>query len=663
MGRIGEWVGLRWPVKPVLRWFLEEDIPGGPTYAYVFGSSLLFIFSIQVVTGIWQLLYYVPSTDHAYDSVMYLRTYVSFGWLIHGLHYWGANAFVVLLATHMARVFIWGAYKKPRELTWLLGSCLMLLVLSLTFMGALLPWDELGYWAGEVGTNMAGTVPLAGDFLRRLWRGGPTMGQLTLSRFFFLHVAVLPALAAFFIVLHIIAFRQFRNLGPWQREKERRTGPFWPDQVLKDMVFASIIFLILVGLCAFWPAPITGPADPVDNTYQPKPEWCFLFLYQALKAFTGRWEPIGTLLLPAALVLIVFLLPFYDRRKERNPHKRPMAMTLAGMLGAFVVGFTIWGYYSNPGGSPSSSPVAPGQQGSPAGPPAAFGKAPEATKGAEPTGPLPEVQVGEKLFRSQGCAACHAVNGQGGAVGPDLSNEGGAGRSREWLTAQIRDPKSHYAGSIMPAFAQLNDQQVRSIVDYMMSLTAKGGGASSAPGRAAVQLAPGIEPAAGVQPPVVGKEGAPGRAAGIVGNAKHGAVLFAEYCQACHGLEGGDNVPNPGSEAGKVPPLKDISRALFDKNPDVFAQNMDRLIQHGAVPAGERPALQMPSFGDTHSLTQQQICQIEAYVLALNGVDRALIRNPGVAPPVFFGITAGLIAMAWLTLVVWGVRIRRSSTA
>jgi ubiquinol-cytochrome c reductase cytochrome b subunit len=544
----------------------------------------------------------------------------------------------------MARVFIWGAYKKPRELTWLLGSCLMLLVLSLMFMGALLPWDELGYWAAEVGTSMAGTVPLVGDFLRRLWRGGPTTGQLTLSRFFFLHVAVLPLLAAFFILLHVIALRQFRNVGPWDPEKQRRTGPFWPDQVLKDMVFASVIFLILVGLCAFWPAPITGPADPVDNTYQPKPEWCFLFLYQALKAFKGRWEPVGTLLLPALLILVVFLLPFYDRGKERDPCKRPLGMALACLLGAFIIVLTIWGYYSNPGGTLTNSPAL------------------RQTGAALPAAvSLPGVQEGEKLFHDQGCTACHAVSGQGGAIGPDLSSEGSAGRSRDWLTAQIHAPKSHKPDSIMPAFAQLSDQQVSALVDYLMRLTARGSAAAVPPTPGATAPSFVTTPAlGGAQLPAAGRQGPPGPAADIVANPEHGALLFADYCQACHGPEGADQVPNPGSAAGKVPALRDMSGALFDEDPDVFAENIDRFIQHGSVPAGPHPVLQMPNFGDSHSLTQQQISQIEAYVLSLNGVDRALIRKPGLAPPVFFGLVAGVLAMAWIAAGTWWLSIRRS---
>ena len=188
-----QWVEKRWPVAPVIRWGSVDEIPGGTRFAYVLGSATLALFVVLVITGVWQLLYYVPTVDHAYDSVMFLRLQVPLGWLIHGLHYWAAQAFIVVMGLHVVRVFIWAAYKKPRELTWLLGVVLLLLGAVFIFTGAILPWDTLGYWAGEVGTSMAGTVPLVGNFLKLLMRGGDTMGQMTLSRAFVVHIAILPA--------------------------------------------------------------------------------------------------------------------------------------------------------------------------------------------------------------------------------------------------------------------------------------------------------------------------------------------------------------------------------------------------------------------------------------------------------------------------------------
>ena len=440
-----KWFTYRWPFEAVIRYSLEEEIPGKDSFWYCFGALTLFVFVIQVLTGIWQLFFYVPTVDHAYQSVTYIRQQVPFGWFIHGLHYWGSNAFIVIVVIHMLRVFVWGAYKHPRQLTWLAGVLLFFLVLALSFTGALLPWDELGYWAAEVGTSIAGTVPIMGFFIKEFMRGGAAMDQAALSRFFVAHVVILPGILAVLIAFHIAAFRQFRSAGPWNEEKHKETGFFWPGQVFKDIIVISGLFILLVALTAFWPAPITGPADPIDNTITPKPEWQFLFLYQFLKLFKGRFEPVGTVGIPVVLFLILFLLPFYDRNKERNPVYRPLAMTGCVALVVWFLVYTILGYYSNPGASLTAKVSVSSQASA-------------------------SVKEGARLFSSQGCIACHTVDGQGGDVGPNLSNEGSEGYSDQWLTRQIRDPKSHDKSTAMPAFTSLSDKQVQNLVDFLQSL-------------------------------------------------------------------------------------------------------------------------------------------------------------------------------------------------
>ncbi|MGE5247695.1 MAG: cytochrome b, partial [Verrucomicrobiota bacterium] len=276
-GRISGWIEERIPIGALLRRALEEEIPGGSRYAYALGSATLFVFVLQAVTGIWQLFYYVPSVDHAYDSLNYLRTEVPFGWLIHNLHYWGANAMIVLIGLHIARVFVFGAYKNPREITWLAGVVLLLVTAGIVFTGAPLPWDEPGYWAAEVGTSIAGTVPVVGNAVKRLLRGGDVMGPLALSRMFVLHVAILPGTLAAFILVHLVAFRMFGSVGPWDEAKRKRTGAFWPDQMCKDAVVAGFLLVLLIALCVYAPPPVAGPADPLDTSFVPKPEWNFLF--------------------------------------------------------------------------------------------------------------------------------------------------------------------------------------------------------------------------------------------------------------------------------------------------------------------------------------------------------------------------------------------------
>jgi ubiquinol-cytochrome c reductase cytochrome b subunit len=360
--RLRQWMEERWPLSAVIRWGSVEEIPGGAKFAYALGSATMVLFAVLVITGVWQLLYYVPTVDHAYDSVMFLRLQVPLGWLIHGLHYWAAQGFIVVMGLHMARVFIWAAYKKPRELTWVLGVVLLLLGAAFIFTGAILPWDTLGYWAGEVGTSMAGTVPLVGNFLAFLMRGGDTMSQMTLSRAFVVHVAILPALTVFFIAAHLVAFRQFGSVGPWDPKKGQKTGWFWPDQTFKDLLVVALILFALICLSAFVRAPITGPADPLDNSYSPKPEWNFLFLYEALKAFKGSWEWMGTVAIPALLVILLFAVPFMDRNEKRNPFKRPVAMLSGFTFVAVILVMTFIGHQSNSGGNapaPASAASAP----------------------------------------------------------------------------------------------------------------------------------------------------------------------------------------------------------------------------------------------------------------------------------------------------------------
>jgi len=667
--RILRWVDERFPLTAMIRGALDEEIPGGSRYAYALGSAILFVFVLQMITGVWQLFYYVPSVDHAYDSVNFLRTEVPFGWLIHSLHYWGANAMIVLVGLHIARVFIYGAYKAPRELTWLAGVVLLLVTAGLVFTGAPLPWDEPGYWAAEVGTSIAGTVPLVGNAVKRLLRGGDVMGPLALSRMFVLHVAILPAILLGFLAIHLVAFRAFGSVGPWEESKRNSTGEFWPDQAFKDTVVAVFLLLLLVFLCVYAPPPVAGPADPLDTSYIPKPEWNFLFLYETLKFLPGRLEPLGTMGIPLAGILILVLLPFLDRSPERNPLRRRFAMAGGVAWVGFIVTFTVIGYLSHPGGVGGTT-----------GPPPSGSSASLS----------PSAREGSRLFGSLGCNGCHSINGKGGAVGPDLSDEPRRGHSRAWLAAQIVNPKSHNPNTIMPPYPTLGDTQLNQIVDYLSSLGAAAppaGGASTntppaeekpAPSarpapRATVPLSVPAPPNAGLAPtnpslpatavhgagPLSGStgQGPPGPAASVIGSVEHGAKLFRLYCTSCHGPDGKGGVSNPGAEGGTIPALDPIRRKFFSRDPGEFATNIDRVLQHGAIPKGPLPEKSMLTFGTTHSLSQEEISDLEAYILSLNGVERAELKHPGIPPRTWFLVVIAVFALAVGGLV--GVRALR----
>jgi len=657
--RILRWLDERIPAADLVRRALDEEIPGGSRYAYTLGSATLFVFLVQAITGVWQLFYYVPTVDHAYDSVSYLRTGVPFGWLVHNLHYWGANAMIVLVGLHIARVFLFGAYKRPREATWLAGVVLLLVTAGMVFTGAPLPWDERGYWAAEVGTSIAGTVPFVGDAAKRLLRGGSAMGPLALSRMFVLHVAILPAMLMGFVAVHLLAFRKVGSVGPWDEAKRTRTGPFWPDQAFKDTVVATALLVLLVGLCVFAPPPVAGPADPLDSSYIPKPEWNFLFLYEALKFLPGRLEPLGTVGIPLLGVLILVLLPFFDRNPEAGPRRRPLAMAGGVIWVGFVVSFTIIGYYSHPEGAGGAAGQAP----------------------AGSTANLSEsARQGSRLVASLGCDGCHSIDGRGGSVGPDLSDEATRGRSRKWLATQIKDPKAHNPDTIMPSFGTLSDRQLNDLLDYLMSLGASPAASSpvtsggSPPGetRPGPTVRRAARPAgrpAGTGPPGPTRAGQPvhgagplelgppGPAASIIGSVGHGKTLFGLYCAECHGAQGKGGVANPGSTSGTVPALNPISRKFFDPDPETFATNIDRVLQRGAIPQGPFPAKRMLVFGRTKSLSQEQIADVEAYVLSLNGVDRAQLKNPGIRPHVYFALMVGVFLLAAAGL--WAYRMRR----
>ena len=650
IGWINRWINERWPLNSLVRLSLDEQIPGGSSFFYTEGSAILIIFAIQVVTGILQIFFYVPTIDHAYDSLSYLRTEVPFGWLIHGLHYWGANLMIVVVVVHMLRVFIWGAYKNPRELVWLAGVLLVLTTMAFSFTGSPLPWDQRGYWAGEVGTSIAGTVPVMGDFVKHLMRGGENMGQLTISRLFVMHTSVLPlALLAMFGV-HFIAFRTSGAVGPWDALKRKVTGPFWPDQAYKDILMGTGVFVLLIFLSVFVPPDFAGPVDVLDTTYVPKPEWNYLFLYQALKYFHGPLEVVGTVGVPTIIVLLLVMLPFVDRSPERNPLSRPFVMLCGFIFCATLLALTLIGYYS-PGRaelSGSSSPK-PGVEGGH-----------KSARSAQ-TG---QKDSGVQIFQSAGCTACHSVEGTGGTIGPALSRGALREKGRAWIVHQIRNPRSHNPNTLMPAFTSLSSRQVDTLVSYLMgtgkvSPSQQGGATRSA---FSAQLSPRLENMQKMgeknKASMETDSGAMvGQAARVIGNKERGAVLFKDYCSSCHGPKGTLGMLNPGSDEGKVPQLNPIQRELYSRDPKTFAANIDRFIQHGSIPSGNSPSLSMFAFGDTNTLTQQEIANVEAYVMSVNGVDRAQIINPGMKPRNFFILIITIYVLIFL--IQGGIRIKQ----
>ena len=461
---------------------------------------------------------------------------------------------------------------------------------------------------------------------------------MTLSRFFFLHIAILPVILILFIVLHLVAFRNFGISGPWDEAKRKRTGFFWPDQVFQDAVVVTFIFVVLVGLAAYLRAPFSGPLDILQSFYVPKPEWYFLFFYQTLKAFPGRLEAIGTIGIPLIVSLLLIFLPFYDRSPERNPARRPTAMVCYVIFVAWVITMAFVGYYSKPVVS------AAGTRGT------APAKTQTASSSLVDRSPksLETAKQGAQIVKTLACTACHRISGKGGAIGPELTGALLKGKSREWLTIQIRNPKAHFPNSIMPAYSSLTNQQVNDVADFLLNI---GQDEKVSPSPITKALLPTPKSArtparaAPLAAGVTGPQGPPGPASFVIGNVELGEYLFKQNCEQCHGPLGRDKIPNPGSSDGFVPALNPVSRQLFNENAQIIVNNIDPYIQHGSVPKGPNPVLQMLPLGDSGSLTQQMITNVEAYVLHLNGVDRAQLVHPGLQPRLFF----------WLVVIVFSL--------
>ena len=306
---LGNWLDSRTGYRAIVKSALYERVPGGARWRYVWGSTLVFAFMTQVVTGLVLWASYSASAQTAWESVYFIQYEMTGGWLLRGIHHFMAQAMIVLLALHVMQVVIDGAYRAPREVNFWLGLVLMTLVLGMALTGYLLPWDQKGYWAPRVATNLAGLVPLIGPSIQQLVVGGPDYGHHTLTRFFALHAGFLPATLVLFLVVHLALFRKHGL-----HAKQPITQPdamFWPDQVLKDAVAMLAVMAVVLGvillpalraILAGEPivsghlgAELGAPADPSEPYAAARPEWYFLFLFQFLKVFEG-WGATGEFL-------------------------------------------------------------------------------------------------------------------------------------------------------------------------------------------------------------------------------------------------------------------------------------------------------------------------------------------------------------------------------
>jgi ubiquinol-cytochrome c reductase cytochrome b subunit len=528
-----DWLDSRTSYRRLLRHLLYEELPSGTAWLFTTGSVVTLLIGCQFVTGVGLTMYYVPSPKLAFDSVRFIMSGLPLGWMLRGLHVWGASFLVVAAIVHMLRVFFLGSFKAPRELTWLSGLSMLLVILGFSLSGYLLPWDQKAYWATTVTINIARSSPVIGETLASVLRGGADLGALTLGRWYSAHVFLLPVVLVLLIVSHIALMRKHGISGPI----EKQTGPsvmFFPWHVMKDTVMMAVVFASLITAAALFPAHLDEIANPTDANYIPRPEWYFLSLFQMLKYFPGPLEPIATMVIPGAAVGFLALLPFLDRADGRHPFRGPRRIfsALMALLGVGVIALTALGLADRPPHKDRNDwgllPIAGMQittgdgntcerchvNGGPAAPlsitritrdnewllshmadPVAI--APGVRTAKEPAPPpvmsrfraeaavayLKRVHAGDPVpehvdatvteaasVYADTCVVCHRISGEGGTVGPDLTLVGRRRPEKE-IHSFIEDPEGMMGEpSVMPAFGtRLKPEQIDALAKYLAS--------------------------------------------------------------------------------------------------------------------------------------------------------------------------------------------------
>ncbi len=347
---IREWLDERLSISTLANIAKKKEVPlHRHSIWYYFGGMTLFLFTVQVVTGILLLLYYRPSAENAFESVQFIITEVKFGWLIRSIHSWSANLMVATLFIHMFSVFFLRAYYPPREITWISGVLLLFIVICFGFSGYLLPWNKLAFFATKVGTEIAGVIPIVGRPMLRFLRGGDDVTGATLTRFFGFHVAVLPATATVLIGLHVLLVQQHgMSVPPSLAGKPVKKMKFVPNFLLRDLIGWILAIGVLAALAALFPWELGEKADAFAPAPAGiKPEWYFLFMFQTLKLLPAKiWrfdgEVIGIMAFNV-VALLLFIVPFVDRPPQNQ--RRTLVFNLIGIVALlFIVGMTIFGY-------------------------------------------------------------------------------------------------------------------------------------------------------------------------------------------------------------------------------------------------------------------------------------------------------------------------------
>jgi len=443
------WVEHRTGLESAIKSFLYEDIPASSGWHQVFGSVALFLFLLQVFTGVLLSFNYAPTPGEAYNSLKFIITELTGGRLIRGLHHWGASLMIVVVCLHMTQVFIYGAYKKPREATWLVGVVLLILTLGFGLTGYLLPWDNRAYWGTIVTTQIASKAPVVGPYLIRLLGSDGSIGVVTFARFFSLHVLLLPAATALLMALHVYLVRK-HGVCPSPSDGEA-TKKFFPEQVFKDTIAIFAAFIILFVMAATVKVPLEQLADPTNSNYIPRPDWYFLFLFQILKLFEGPLEIVGTVILPGLAFLALLSVPFVDRGGMRRLRQRTLAIgvTLFAALG--WTGLTGTAILTTPKTDSSG------------------GLESENIQGWQQLSPVE--LAGIAYYRDEKCASCHNFAEGTPKVGPNLTTAA-IRRSPTWMIEHFKHPSQLVPGTSMPPI-HLSDEQLVALASFLGKLSPK----------------------------------------------------------------------------------------------------------------------------------------------------------------------------------------------
>lgn len=410
----------------------EPGIPGGPSFAYVFGWVLVLLLGVEAITGAALAAFYAPSSTDAWASVAYVQDQMPLGWLVRGLHYHGGSAIVIIAGVHLVQTAVWGAYKKPRELTWWIGIVLLLLVLGFAISGYVLRWDQAGYWANRVEVGIAASTPVAGPTIRSLAIGGNEYGNLTLTRFYALHIVVLPALFAVGTFAHLVLARRHGTTPRWGRDGLMVVAR-WPYQTIRNVTAMAAVFAVLLGyVISQHGADLAAPADPAA-AFDARPLWYFRWLFE-LRHLTGSYEKLAALASPAIVGGFLVGLPLIDRDPDRSPKKR------LKFVGAVIALFAIIGLLTlkSFAGDAGDAALAKREQADAL--LASRARALAAANGVPVTGAqdvfttVPMYQ--QRTLFAQKCAGCHDAKSKdrkGPIIGP------GHG-SRDWLKGFLHAP-------------------------------------------------------------------------------------------------------------------------------------------------------------------------------------------------------------------------------